>query len=198
MHGNCDRGHLVRSKLLRRLEACGCVCRDRRSRPGRARPRYGLRALAAGDVLVVWKLDRLARSLRDLLQLLEGLERLGASFRSLTEPIDTSSALGEFVLQILGAVAQFERALIRERAIAGQVAAYRRGVRWGGQPKVLSDSDAAELVRLHAMGLFSIPLLADIFSVSPSTVYRRVWDAQGRTDIACFRKRGLPVLRHYL
>lgn len=90
------------------------------------------RALAAmmrGDVLLVWKMDRLARSLKDVLSLLERLESMGCSFRSLIGPIDTSSARGELVLQILGSVAQFERRLIRERAIAGQVAAYQRGIR---------------------------------------------------------------------
>lgn len=165
-----------------------------------ARPQLqrAMQSLQPGDILVVWKLDRLARSLRDLLGLLEALQHVGASFRSLTEPIDTTSALGEFVLQILGAVAQFERALIRERAVAGQVAAYKRGVRWGGQPWALSREDAAELVRLRQTGLFTVAMLADIFGVSEATVWRRVWDADGRDDVACFRKRGLPVLGEFL
>lgn len=82
-----------------------------------------LKSLCAGDVLVVYKLDRVARSLKDLLQILDRIMSTGAGIRSLTEPLDTSSHMGMFVLQILGAVAQLERSMIRERAIAGQVAA---------------------------------------------------------------------------
>lgn len=158
------------------------------------------RALASmrrGDVLVVWKMDRLARSLKDLLSLLERLEGMGCSFRSLTEPVDTSSAIGELVLQILGSVAQFERRLIRERAIAGQVAAYERGVRWGGQPRVLSDEDAAELVRCRLTGWFTIAQLAEMFGCSESTVWRTLWLAL-KPSAAKLKTRGLPVLSAYL
>lgn len=158
------------------------------------------RAMASmrpGDVLVVWKLDRLARSLKDLLHLLEALAHLECSFRSLTEPIDTTSALGEFVLQILGAVAQFERALIRERAVAGQVAAWQRGVRWGGTPRAISEDDARELVRLRETGLFTIPLLAEVFGCSESTVWRTIWLAT-KPDAGKLRQLGAPVLSRYL
>lgn len=150
-----------------------------------------------GDVLVVWKMDRLARSLKDLLGLLERLDAAGCSFRSLTEPVDTSSAIGELVMQILGSVAQFERRLIRERAIAGQVAAYQRGVRWGGQPRVLSDEDAAELVLCRRSGWFTIPQLAEIFGCSEATVWRTWWLAT-KPDARKLRTRGLPVLGAYL
>ena len=150
-----------------------------------------------GDVLVVWKLDRLARSLKDLLQLLEALQHLKCSFRSLTEPIDTTSALGEFVLQILGAVAQFERSLIRERAIAGQVAAWERGVRWGGTPRAISEEDARELVLLRETGLFTIPMLADVFGCSESTVWRTIWLAT-KPGAGKLRRLGAPVLSRYL
>lgn len=164
-------------------------------------PRLELqRALASmkpGDVLVVWKLDRLARSLKDLLQLLEALQHLQCSFRSLTEPIDTTSALGEFVLQILGAVAQFERSLIRERAIAGQVAAWERGVRWGGTPRAISEEDARELVLMKQTGLFTIPMLAEVFGCSESTVWRTIWLAT-KPDAGKLRQLGAPVLSRYL
>lgn len=156
-----------------------------------------LQSMRPGDVLVVWKLDRLARSLKDLLALLEALQHLQCSFRSLTEPIDTTSSLGEFVLQILGAVAQFERALIRERAVAGQVAAWRRGVRWGGTPRRLTDEDAAEVVRLRQTGLFTIPMLADIFGCSESTVWRTIWIAT-KPEARKLLNRGQPVLRQFL
>lgn len=154
-------------------------------------------AMERGDVLVVWKMDRLARSLKDLLGLLERLNEIGCSFRSLTEPVDTSSAIGELVLQILGSVAQFERRLIRERAIAGQVAAYQRGVRWGGQPKVVSDEDALELIRCRQTGLFTIAQLADIFGCSEATVWRTIW-IHTKPHAAKLRTRGLPVLGQYL
>jgi DNA invertase Pin-like site-specific DNA recombinase len=90
-----------------------------------------LSSLCSGDVLVVWKLDRLARSLRDLLDILERLAKSGAGLRSVTEPIDTSTAAGLMMIHVLGAVAQFERSIIRERVVAGQRAARARGKRWG-------------------------------------------------------------------
>lgn len=156
-----------------------------------------VRSLCAGDVLTVYKLDRVARSLKDLLQTLEAVHHIGAKFRSLTEPIDTSSPVGEFIVQILGAVGQFERALIRERAIAGQVAAYKRGVRWGGQPRVLTDDDAAELVSLRREypGLFTIRMLADIFDCSESTVWRSILLVDKPTAA---KVRRLPVLGAYM
>jgi DNA invertase Pin-like site-specific DNA recombinase len=156
-----------------------------------------LSSMRRGDVLVVWKMDRLARSLKDLLSLLERLDAMGCSFRSLTEPVDTSSAIGELVLQILGSVAQFERRLIRERAIAGQVAAYQRGVRWGGQPRVLTDEEAAELVRCRHTGCFTISQLAEMFGCSESTVWRTWWLAT-KPSAAKLKTRGLPVLGAYL
>ena len=153
--------------------------------------RLALAALGSGQVLVVYKLDRVARSLRDLLGILDSIHAAGAGFRSLTEPIDTTSPVGVFILQILGAVGQFERSLIRERAIAGQVAAYTRGVRWGGQPRAVSVDDAREIFRLRETGLFTIPLLADIFACSESTVWRSIWIAS-RPEAAKLRR--LPVL----
>lgn len=159
--------------------------------------RQALVHLSPGDRLVVYKLDRVARSLKDLLLILEQLERVGAGFSSLTEPIDTSNPAGRLMLQMLGAVAEFERTLIRERAIAGQVAAYRRGVRWGGQPAVVTAEDAAEIVRLRDTGLFTIPLLADMFSCSESTIWRTIWIKQ-KPHAAKLSHRNLPVLRRYL
>lgn len=129
-------------------------------------------AMAAGDVLVVWKLDRLARSLQDLLRLLEVVADRGGSFRSLTEPVDTSTSMGRLVLQILGAVAEFERSLIRERSIAGQVAALERGVVWGGRPPLLGPEDQREARRCYASGWWSVAQLAEVFGVSRSTMQR--------------------------
>ena len=97
------------------------------TRRGRAELARCLASLGKGDVLVVYKIDRIARSLFDLLDILGQLERVGATIKSITEPLDTTNSMGVFVIQILGAVAQLERSMIRERSIAGQQAARARG-----------------------------------------------------------------------
>lgn len=123
-----------------------------------------LNRLCAGDVLVVWKLDRVARGLGDLLSILARLKAAGASIRSLTEPIDTSSPIGEFTFQILGAVAQLERSMIRERVMAGQAAARARGKKWG-PPRSLTEEQEAELVELWLSDEYTQQELADLFGV---------------------------------
>ncbi|WP_431095521.1 recombinase family protein [Polaromonas aquatica] len=166
-----------------------------RSIGDRPQLRLALASMQKGDVLLVWKLDRVARSLRDLLGILETLQQRGAGFRSLTEPIDTSSSVGMFIVQILGAVGQFERNLIRERAIAGQVAAWQRGVRWGGQPRALSDADAQEVYLLRSTGLFTKSMLAEMFDCSESTV-TRAFVARRFPERVTAKKT--PVLGRYL
>src|SRR4051812_40027365 len=101
---------------------------SRDDRPGLAK---ALAFLRSGDCLVVWKLDRLGRSLPHLLATVNGLKERNVAFRSLTERIDTTSPQGEFLFQVFGALAQFERALARERVKAGLDAAKRRGATWG-------------------------------------------------------------------
>lgn len=128
--------------------------------------------LPPGSVLVVWKLDRIARSLFDLLAIVDQLSAARCSFRSLTEPLDTTSPIGVFTMQVLGAVAQLERSMIRERCIAGQLAAYRSGVRWGGTLRKLNDDDVVAVRHLRATGFYTIPLLASVFEVSESTICR--------------------------
>lgn len=108
-----------------------------------------LRELQPGDTLAVYKLDRLARSLVDLLRILGGLEARGIGVRSLTEPLDTSTPAGRLMVQLLGAVAEFERAVIRERCAAGRVEAMARGVRFG-RPR---GWDLERAVELKASGL---------------------------------------------
>lgn len=139
------------------------------------RPRLhaALRSIGAGDVLVVWKVDRVARSLVDLLSILERLRTAGASVKSLTEPIDTSSPIGEFTFQILGAVAQLERAMIRERVLAGQAAARARGVYWGRRAE-LTDDEQAELALLYGAGGWTLPAIGEHFGVSWSVARRAV------------------------
>lgn len=96
-----------------------------------------LRILRAGDTLVVWKLDRLARSLKDLVELIHDLDERGMGFRSLTEAIDTTSAGGKLVFHIFGALAEFEHSLICERTLAGLAAARARGRKGGRRPAML-------------------------------------------------------------
>lgn len=92
-------------------------------------------ALCEGDTLIVWRLDRLGRSLRHLIELNDALEAEGVYFESLTEKIDTSTAMGTFVFHILGAVAELEREIIRERTLAGMAEAAKEG-RFPGRPKL--------------------------------------------------------------
>ena len=135
----------------------------------RPRLRDAIAACGRGDILVVWKIDRVARSLRDLLSILGHLQESGAAIKSLTEPIDTSSPIGEFTFQILGAVAQLERSMIRERVMAGQAAARLRGQTWGPK-RVLNDAEALQVARMWRSGWFEQLLLADMFGLSESSL----------------------------
>lgn len=101
--------------------------------------------LRVGDVLVVWKLDRLGRSLSHLIHIVEELKSRGVAFRSLTEAIDTTTAHGEFLFNLFGSLAQYERALIKERVTAGLAAARRRG-RKGGRPPTLDREQVERIV----------------------------------------------------
>ena len=132
----------------------GLIFQEKISGKDRNRPELErlLLLIKKGDLLLVYKLDRLARSLSDLLHILEVLETKGARFKSLTEPIQTDNYLGKFMLQILGAVAELERNLIRERAIAGQQAAIVRGVHCGRAPSYTRE-DFLRVWELRGEGL---------------------------------------------
>lgn len=147
--------------------------------------------LNPGDVLVFYKLDRVARSLKDLLGIIETVEQKGAAIKSLTEPLDTSTPMGSFVLQILGAVAQLERSIIRQRAIAGQVAAIKRGTQFG-RPRALTDEQEAQARAMLEAGQ-SRAVVTRHFGVS-RIVIERIWaEMHGR------KKTGLlPVLKNFL
>ncbi len=107
--------------------------------------------LSNGDVLVVWRLDRLGRSLPHLIQIIKGLKSRGIGFKSLNETIDTTTATGELLFHLFGALAQYERSLTRERVIAGLRAAERRGRR-GGRPYALSQEKIEVARELIANG----------------------------------------------
>ena len=98
-----------------------------------------LKALETGDTLIVWKLDRLGRSLRDLIQMLDDFKQRGVKFRSLTEAIDTETPTGRAMWQMIGVLAELERSLIVERTRAGVKAAQKRGVKFGRKPKLTAD-----------------------------------------------------------
>lgn len=144
-----------------------------------------LQQIGPGDLLVVWKIDRVARSLSDLLQILAKLKKAGASIRSLTEPIDTSTPIGEFTIQILGAVAQLERSIIRERIVAGQKAAKDRGQKWGTRPVLDDEESAALLDAFDRIG--TIAGAARSVGVNPATARRYVYI--GRPDFRGLRGR---------
>ena len=141
-----------------------------------------LEQLRAGDVVHVYKLDRLARSLHDLLRILETIEERGASFRSLTESIDTGTSAGRMMMQMLGAFAEFERNIIRERSIAGMEVAKAQGVRLGRLP-ALDDRQSARLVKQWETGRYSKAELGKMHGVSISTVKRTLW-RYGRDTIS--------------
>lgn len=131
-----------------RTAGCATIFEEKASGASRIRPELArtLARLTRGDTLVIWKLDRLGRSLSHLLEVIEDLRGRGCHFRCLTSPIDTASPHGTLVLQMLGAVAEYERSLIRERTRAGLAAARARG-RVGGNPK-LKQGDKATALRL--------------------------------------------------
>jgi DNA invertase Pin-like site-specific DNA recombinase len=122
--------------------------------------------LRDGDVVVVWKLDRLSRSLKDLLHIMEKIGESGAGFRSLTEHIDTTTPAGRMMMQMVGAFAEFERAMIRERTSAGLAAARAEG-RIGGRRKKLDDSKRREIAEAVVSGRKTAAQMARIFGVSP-------------------------------
>jgi len=123
------------------------------------------------DVIVVWRLDRLGRSLKDLLDLIHRLEDRGVGFRSLTESLDTTTSGGKLIFSIFGAIAEFERSLIIERTTAGLIAARARG-RKGGRPRSLSKKDFAAAKALLADPLITVAEVAERLGTSPATLYR--------------------------
>ena len=130
-----------------------------------------LNQLRKGDVVVVWKLDRLSRSLKDLLLTLEKIKDAGADFQSLTEAIDTTTPAGRMMMQIVGSFAEFERAMLRERTKNGLDAARRVG-RIGGRRPKLTLQQQMEIVASVTSGKKTGADMARLFRVHPSTVVR--------------------------
>ncbi len=163
------------------LEAAGCDAIHTETAGGAAkRPALeeALARLQPGDVLTVWKFDRLARSLPDLLQIGQRIEGAGAHLRSLTEDIDTSSSAGRLVFHVMGAMAQFERDLIRERTKAGMAAARKAG-RNIGRPRALSP-DQVRKARLLIQNGESPASVARAFKVGVSTLRAAIAGARAK------------------
>src|SRR6516165_4419449 len=173
------------------LKSAGCerIFREKTSGGRWDRPELHrlLDQLRKGDVLVVWKLDRLSRSLRDVLTIMEQIAEGKAGFRSLTEAIDTTTPAGRMMMQMVEAFAEFERAMLRERTKAGLDAARADG-RIGGRRPKLSPQQQAEIRRMVSRGERSAAEAARLFRIHPATISRlvaqaRMGEGRQRTEI---------------
>ena len=167
------------------LSAAGCekIFEEQASGAQRDRPQLAaaIDYMRSGDTLVVWKLDRLARSMKQLIETVEGLDARGIGFRSLTEAIDTTTPGGKLVFHIFGALAEFERSIIRERTTAGLKAARDRG-RLGGRPPALSDNDLTAARALLRDPEITVEQVAKRMGVAPSTLYRHLPGGRGSIE----------------
>lgn len=159
------------------LRNAGCeqIFEEKLTGASKARPQLQklLEQLREGDVLVIWKLDRLARSLQDLVALVQQIQEKGAALQSLNDQIDTSSPQGKFTFHIFAALSEFEREIIRERTKAGLAAARARG-RKGGRPQGLSKKARHSAIiaeKLYTEGQLSIKEICEQLSISKSTLY---------------------------
>ncbi len=169
------------------LNAADCVRVFEETASGAQRDRPQLAAaldyMRAGDTLVVWKLDRLARSTKQLIETVEDLARRGIGFRCLTQDIDTTTAGGRLVFTIFSAIAEFEREIIQERTRAGLDAARARGRR-GGRPPALKPRDLKEARALLADPEITVEQVAARLKVSASTLYRHLPGGRGAVQDA--------------
>lgn len=159
------------------LTAAGCTRTFIEAASGARCDRPQLKAaldyIRPGETLVVWKLDRLARSLPQLIATIESLQRSGCGFKSLTESIDTTTASGKLVFHIFAALTEFERSIIRERTIAGLQAARSRG-RIGGRPKAMNDQKLTVAKALIQDQTLTLAQVADQVGVSEATLYKYI------------------------
>jgi DNA invertase Pin-like site-specific DNA recombinase len=162
------------------LEQAGCesIFTEHASGADPDRPELAatLRYLRRSDTLVVWKLDRLGRSLKHLIQLVEGLAERGVAFRSLTEGFDTSTPGGELIFHIMGALAQFERTLIAERTRVALAERRAKGMQLG-RKKVITPDRLTGAQRMLDSGEYSVTSVARVLGVGRSTLYRALDNA---------------------
>ena len=160
---------------LQALKKAGCqkIFREKVSGASRQRPEFQrmLDQLRKRDTIVVWKLDRLARSTRDLLETMETIREAGARFQSLSEPwANTTTHAGKMIMTVFAGIAEFERDLIRERTAAGRAAAKSRGMRFG-RPRKLNPEQEQLARRLISEGK-PVSEVAKVFNVHTATIYR--------------------------
>ena len=162
---------------LRALDAAGCRRTFHETASGGRWDRPQLQDMLAqlreGDVVVVWKLDRLSRSLKDVLHIMDRIAQAGAGFRSITEAIDTTTAAGRMMMQMLATFAEFERAMIRERTTAGLASARAQG-RIGGRRPKLTPAQREEIAQSVTSGRKSGADMARLYGVSEPTASRIV------------------------
>lgn len=160
------------------LTAVGCERIYQETQSGAKQDRLELqqclKSLRAGDLLIVWKLDRLGRSLQHLIELVTDLESRQIGFQSLTENIDTTSPTGKLIFHIFGSLAEFERGLIRERVIAGLAAAKKKGKKFG-LPEALNEADKDMALAMFNGGATKIAI-ARHFKVTRQTIYTLLKD----------------------
>lgn len=169
---------------------CELIFEDRISGKKTDRPglKKALRCLQEGDTLIVWKLDRLGRSMRHLVMLTAELHERGINFRSLTDSIDTSTPMGRFFFHVMGALAEMERELIVERTRAGLEAAREKG-RIGGRRRIMT-ADVTERARRMLRQGATLQQVALILEVSVKTIYRYIPAAEQRA----LKKSAPPVV----
>jgi DNA invertase Pin-like site-specific DNA recombinase len=164
------------------LKSAGCekIFEEKASGAQRDRPelKAALDYIRAGDTLVVWKLDRLARSLKQLIETIEDMEDRGIGFKSLTENIDTTTSGGKLIFHIFASLSEFERSIIRERTRAGLDAARARGKK-GGRPPSLTKKDIQAAKAMLADPEITVEEVAARLKVAPSTLYRHMPGGRG-------------------
>ena len=178
-----DEQNLDLQKDALRQAGCERILADQQSGVKAERP--GLKAALAyarsGDTLVVWRLDRLSRSLKDLIELVTHLEAQGIGLKSLHEALDTSSSSGKLIFHLFGALAEFERNLIRERTQAGLRAARARG-RKGGRPKALDAEKSALAIQLYEEKTRTVKQICQLMGISKPTLYKYIAAARGHIN----------------
>jgi DNA invertase Pin-like site-specific DNA recombinase len=177
-----DQDNAAQVKALR-LAGCKRVFEEKASGGRWDRPQLhnALEQLREGDVLVVWKLDRLSRSLKDLLQIMEKISDAGAGFRSITEAVDTTTSAGRMLMQMLGSFAEFERSMVRERTRAGLAAARDRGARLG-RPAKLSAHQQQEVIKAVRDGSKTAADAARLFGLHRSNITRLLERSEMNAD----------------
>ena len=138
--------------------------------------------LRKGDVVVVWKLDRIGRSVKNLVEIINDYNEKGINFKTLTQPIDTTTTDGKLMFHILAAFAEFERDMIKERTLAGMHAARARGIK-GGRPQKLNPEQKALLLKMHEDRTISIKTICDTLKIAKPTLYKILREEKAKRDL---------------